>query len=79
MAGEKKKTIKSLSQEVDILKDQVKEIPFLKQKLLEFEKVFNNLKLSENSISEENFKEMTKCVQCDKSFDAKKKLRNTLT
>ena len=60
------------------MKEQVKEIPFLKQKLLEFEKVFNNLKLSENSISEESLKEMTKCVQCDKSFDDKKKLKKHL-
>ena len=78
MTGEKKKTIKSLSQEIDILKEQVKEIPLLKQKLSEFEKVINDLKLRKDITEEENLRELIKCIQCDKSFDLKKKLKKHL-
>ena len=60
MAGEKTKTIKSLSQEVDILKEQVKEIPLLKIKLLEFEKMFNNLKPSKDLTENRENLEMIK-------------------
>ena len=44
MVGEKKETVKSLSQEILILKEQVKQIDPLKQKLLDILKVVENLK-----------------------------------
>lgn len=77
MAGEKKRTIKSLSQEVDTLKEQIKEIPLLKQKLLELEKILSKLKLSEEITEEENLK-MINCNHCDETFDQKKKLNKHL-
>ena len=77
MAGEKKRTIKSLSQEVDTLKEQIKEIPLLRQKLLEFEKILSKLKLSEEITEEENLK-IINCNHCDETFDQKKKLNKHL-
>ena len=38
MAGVKKQTIRSLSEEVDLLKEQLKEMDYLKQKVMEMEK-----------------------------------------
>ena len=38
MAGIKKQTIRSLSEEVDLLKEQLKEMDYLKQKVMEMEK-----------------------------------------
>ena len=78
MAGEKKKTIRTLSQEVDLLKEQVKEIPLLKMKLLEFEKMFNNLKSRKDFPENREKLEVIKCNHCDKSFGLKKKLKKHL-
>ena len=80
MTGEKKQTIKSLSQELCILKEQVKEIDLLKLQLVELEKIIKNLKINKDLTEEppirENLKEPIKCNRCEKSFNLKKKLKS---
>ena len=48
MTGEKKQTMKSLSQEILFLKEQVKEIDPLKQKVSELLEMIKNLNIKEN-------------------------------
>ena len=83
MAGEKKerKTIKSLSQEICILKEQVKEIEPLKKTVVDLVKIVENLKIDNNFIQvqgksvRENLQEVTKCNECDKTFESKTKFK----
>ena len=63
---------------MDILKEQVKEIPFLKKKLIEFETIIKNLNPSKDFTENEENLEMIKCNHCDKSFDLKRNLKKHL-
>ena len=78
MAGEKKekKTIKSHSQEIFILKEKVKEIEPLKKTVVDLKKIVESLKLDKNCIQvqrvyfSENLQETVKCNECDKTFES---------
>ena len=73
-------TKKSLGQEILILKEQVKEIEPLKQRVFELLEIVNNLKIKENNMSErfqakEILQEAINCNICGKKFATKKKLK----
>ena len=66
MTGEKKQTMKSLSQEILILKEQVKEIDPLKQKELELLEIFKNLNIKENYEKRTSVKEIAQVsIKCN--------------
>ena len=71
MVGEKKPTIKSLSLEIVALKEQVKQIDPLKQKVSDLMKIIEHLKIRRNKMEENFTKEkqqvVLKCDRC-KSF-----------
>ena len=48
MTGDQKQTIKSLGQEILILKEQVQEIEPLKTRVFELLEIVKNLKITEN-------------------------------
>ena len=79
MTGEKKQTMKSLSQEILFLKEQVKEIDPLKQKVSELLEMIKNLNIKENDTDINSVKEIVhianKCDICERSFTTKKKLK----
>ena len=79
MTGEKKQTMKSLSQEILILKEQVKEIDPLKQKVLELIEMIKNLNIKENNEERNSFQEIPqvviKCKLCEIAFETKTKLK----
>ena len=79
MVGEKKETVKSLSQEILILKEQVKQIDPLKQKLLDILKVVENLKkrndITEVASDKENQQDRIRCNKCEITFASKKKAK----
>ena len=79
MTGEKKQTMKSLSQEILILKEQVKEIDTLKQKVLELLEMIKNLNFKENDEERNSVEEIQqvaiKCNICERTFATKKKLK----
>ena len=79
MTGEKKQTMKSLSQEILILKEQVKEIDPLKQKVLELLEMIKNLNIKENYEVRTFVKEIAqvaiKCKICERDFATKKILK----
>lgn len=79
MVGEKKPRIKSLILDVLTLKEQVKQIEPLKQKVLELMKVIEHLKMQrkvggENS-TKENQQLVFKCNTCEFFFETNKKLK----
>ena len=77
MTGVRKTTIKSLSEEMEVLKEQVKEIVVLKQKVTELEKIVKDYQGIKNS-DHRNIdvcKDNLKCKKCDKSFNTKKSLK----
>ena len=66
MTGEKKQTMKSLSQEILILKEQVKEIDPLKQKVLELLEMIKNLNIKENDEERTSVKEIAQVsIKCN--------------
>ena len=70
-------TKKSLGQEILILKEQVKEIEPLKQRVFELLEIVNNLKNKENSMSErcpakEILQEAINCNICGGKFSTKR-------
>ena len=79
MTGEKKQTMKSLSQEILILKEQVKEIDPLKQKVLELLEMIKNLNFKESDEERNSVEEIQqvaiKCNICERAFATKKKLK----
>ena len=79
MVGEKKETVKSLSQEILILKEQVKQIDPLKQKLLDILKVVENLKkrndITEVASDKESQQDRIICNKCEITFASKKKAK----
>ena len=75
-----KMTVKSLSEELEKIKEQVKEINVLKQKVIKLEETIENLQQNKNP-NEVNkrrvadLKQVIKCNQCEESFDSKKNLK----
>ena len=84
MSRVKKMTIKSLSEEMEIIKkDQAKEINDLKSRVIELEKTVEHLKSNKNRNSESqttqhNMKDLEKCKQCDQSFTSTRNLKKHL-
>ena len=77
MAGEKRATVKSLSEELEKMKEQVKGMADLRQKINELEeiiiKLVNDRKVNSN---EENIlRESHECRKCDETFSTKKSLK----
>ena len=60
MTGGKKVTVKSLGEELELLKEQVKEMSTLKQKVNDLGKIIENMKLDRNTN-----KNVLKCRKCD--------------
>ena len=60
MTGGKKVTVKSLGEELELLKEQVREMSTLKQKVNDLEKIIENMKLDRNTN-----KNVLKCRKCD--------------
>ena len=79
MTDEKKQTKKSLGQEILILKEQVKKIEPLEQRVFELLELVKNLKTKENksegSSAKEIQQETTNCNKCGKAFATKKKFK----
>ena len=77
MTSIKKMTINTLSVELQNLKEQLKDVIILKQKVEELEKTVENLK-SDKRLDLGNIKKayrnITKCENCDKSTDFAKNL-----
>ena len=74
MTGTKKVAIKSLSHEINILKEKLNEIDILKEKVFCLEKIVKGLE-GNKSIQNVNISIMSKCKICDKSFDSRKSLK----
>ena len=82
MSGLKKMTIKSLSEEFNLLKEQFKEIAFLRQKVSDLEKAVKDLeneKRAKQDESENDTTERYKCRKCEKTFNSKKFLKKHIT
>ena len=60
MTGGKKVTVKSLGEELELLKEQVREMSTLKQKVNDLGKIIENMKLDRNTN-----KNVLKCRKCD--------------
>ena len=78
MSGLKKMTVKSLSEALEILKEEVKEIVFLRKKVTDLEKAVNDLeneKRVNQNASENSTTERFKCRKCEKAFNSKKILK----
>ena len=69
MGGEKKQSIKSLHQEILILKEQVKEIEPLKQKVVELQKTVQNLNNGRNVTKETSDNIENMCKKCGIVFN----------
>ena len=67
MSGAKKMTVKSLSEELEVLKDQMKEFIILKETVKELKEEIKVLK-SKKSETKENG---SKCRKCDDTFNSK--------
>ena len=76
MNGGKKVSLKSLGQELEIIKEQVKEISVLKEKVSNLEEIIENMKVNGSSRKETKNKEKLNCRKCDKIFECKKLLKN---
>ena len=78
MTALKKKTIKSLSEELEVLKEQVKEILVLRQKVTDLERAVNDL-ANDKRINQDQYENETteqfKCRKCEKTFDSRKILK----
>ena len=70
MSGKNKITIKTLSEEVNNLKEQVKEMNMLQQRVTDLEQILKNLKIKESFTTD-----IHKCRKCDKTFESKKALK----
>jgi hypothetical protein len=79
MAREKNQTMKGLSQEIEILREQVKEIEPLKQKVIELLGIVKTLTIKENIkeviITRENIQEKFKCKECEMALVTKKQFK----
>ena len=75
MGGENKLSMKSLYQEILILKEQVKEIKPLKQKVIELQKTVQNMNNSRNVTEEISDKKENKCTMCGLDFNSKNRLK----
>ena len=78
MSGLKKITIKSLSEELNLLKEQIKEIVVLRQKVSDLEKAVKELENEKRTNQDESENETTeryKCRKCEKTFNSKKFLK----
>ena len=71
MGGEKKQSIKSLHHEILILKEQVKEIEPLKQKVIELQQTVQNLNNCKIVIQETLDKKENMCTKCGIVFNSK--------
>ena len=76
MNGGKKVSLKSLGQELEIIKEQVKEISVLKEKVASLEEIIENLKVNGSSRKETKNKEKLNCRKCDEIFECKNLLKN---
>ena len=77
MTGTKKVAIKSLSHEINIVKEKSNEIDILKEKVFCLEKIVKGLE-GNKSIQNVNIDFagiLSKCKICDKSFDSRKTLK----
>ena len=71
-----KMTVKSLGQELEIIKEQVKEIQLLKQRVSDLEKTVENLKSQGNEPTKtEDDKPAIKCKKCEQTFTSMKNLK----
>ena len=75
MSGAKKPTIRSLSEEVDKLKDQMKDYLHLKSKVSELETKLDALENAKNDGEEGRDLSQWKCKKWGKSFNTKKILK----
>ena len=75
MTGKHKKmTVKDLSEELQAVKEQVKEIPYLKQTIVKLLAIVETLKTQEVPVVN-NSNEVFKCRKCDYTSSSKKSLR----
>ena len=76
MAGQKKKTVKELTEELEVIKEQVREIPQLKKTIAELLAVVETLKSKESSsVTRTNDIQPFKCRKCDNTFNLKNDLK----
>ena len=82
MVGEKKPSIKSLSLDILTLKEEVKQIEPLKQKVSDLMKIIKDLKIRRSKVEENVKKEkqqgVLKCKICEQAFESIKKLKKHL-
>lgn len=79
MSGSKKMTLKSLNEELERLKEQVKEVYVLKEKVDELEKTVEEFKrkhVADFGNKERESSEKFKCRKCNIAEDTAKKLKN---
>ena len=74
MAG-KKMTVKSLTEEVERIKEQLKEIEFLRQKVKDLEKTVATLTDEGNRTNKIDESQFRKCNKCDQTFITGKNLK----
>ena len=69
MVGAKKPTVRSLSEEVDKLKEQMKDYISLKKKVSQLQTKLYSLESAKNFEKEVNVLNPLKCKTCEKTFD----------
>ena len=71
----KKMTVKSLTEEVEMIKEQLKEIEFLRKKVKDLEKTVATLTDQGNRTNKNDESQFRKCNKCDQSFVSVKNLK----
>ena len=70
MAGTKKLTLKNLSEELKIVKEQAEQISVLNGRISKLEKIIDDMKQNQNTS-----REIIECRKCDKKFQSKTNLK----
>ena len=75
MAGTKKLTLKTLSEELKIVKEQAEQISVLNERINKLENIIEDMKQNQNDDRKTNSRDVLKCRKCDKTFQSNKSLK----
>ena len=75
MAGTKKLTLKTISEELKIVKEQAEQIFVLKERINKLENIIEDMKQKQNDDRKTNSRDLFKCRKCDETFQSNKNLK----
>ena len=79
MAGTKKLTLKNLSEELKIVKEQAERISILNERINKLEKIIEDMKLKKNSDRKNQSRETLECRKCGEKFQSKTNLKKHIS